>query len=104
MSLEAGSANGTAQGKLKRVTNLVVRLYRSLGGNVGPSREKTDTLDFRRPSQPMGVAPPLFTGDVEPKAWPGGYERSAHLWYTNYQPLPATLVALMPVVSTSDDR
>lgn len=104
MSLEAGSANGTAQGKLKRVTNLVVRLYRSLGGNVGPSREKTDTLDFRRPSQPMGVAPPLFTGDVEPKAWPGGYERSAQLWYTNYQPLPATLVALMPVVSTSDDR
>lgn len=104
MSLEAGSANGTAQGKLKRVTNLVVRLYRSLGGNVGPSREKTNTLDFRRPSQPMGVAPPLFTGDVEPKAWPGGYERSAQLWYTNYQPLPATLVALMPVVSTSDDR
>lgn len=104
MALEAGSAGGTAQGKLKRITNLIVRMYRSLGGNVGPAREKTNTLNFRRPSQPMGKAPPLYTGDSEPIPWPGGYERGAQIWYTNDQPLPVTLVALMPVVGTSDDR
>lgn len=104
MSLEAGSASGTAQGKLKRITNLIVRMYRSLGGNVGPARDKTNTLNFRRPSQPMGSAPPLFTGDSDPIPWPGGYERGAQIWYTNEQPLPVTLVALMPVVGTSDDR
>lgn len=104
MSLEAGSASGTAQGKLKRITNLIVRMFRSLGGNVGPSRSQLDTLNFRRPSQPMGEAPPLYTGDSEPIPWPGGYERGAQIWYTNAQPLPVTLVALMPVVGTSDDR
>ncbi|WP_427937050.1 hypothetical protein [Achromobacter marplatensis] len=104
MSLEAGSASGTAQGKLKRITNLIVRMYRSLGGNVGPARDKTNTLNFRRPSQPMGSAPPLLTGDSDPIPWPGGYERGAQIWYTNEQPLPVTLVALMPVVGTSDDR
>lgn len=104
MSLEAGSASGTAQGKLKRITNLIVRMYRSLGGNVGPARDKTNTLNFRRPSQPMGSPPPLFTGDSDPIPWPGGYERGAQIWYTNEQPLPVTLVALMPVVGTSDDR
>jgi hypothetical protein len=104
MSLEAGSASGTAQGKLKRITNLIVRMYRSLGGNVGPARNQLNTLNFRRPSQPMGMAPPLYTGDSEPIPWPGGYERGAQIWYTNAQPLPVTLVALMPVVGTNDDR
>jgi len=104
MSLEAGAANGTAQGKLKRLTNVIARLYRSLGGNLGPTRDNTETLNFRRPSRPMGSPPPLFSGDTEPIPWRGGYERSARIWYTNDQPLPVTLLALLSVVSTNDDR
>lgn len=104
MSLEAGSASGTAQGKIKRITNLIVRMYRSLGGSVGPSHDKTNALEFRRPSQAMDAAVPLYTGDSPPMPWPGGYERGAQIWYVNNQPLPVTLVALMPVISTSDDR
>lgn len=104
MSIEAGASAGTAQGKIKRITNVIVRMLRSLGGNMGPSRDKTNTLNFRRPSQQMGKAPPLYTGDSDPMPWPGGYERGAQIWYTNDQPLPVTLIALMPVVSTSEDR
>ncbi|AZV94488.1 hypothetical protein NJI34_37800 [Pseudomonas sp. S 311-6] len=104
MSIEAGSANGTAQGKTKRLTNVIARMHRSLGGNLGPSRAALETLNFRRPSQRMNNPPPLYSGDSEPIPWRGGYERSARIWYTNDQPLPVTLLALMPVVSTSDDR
>ena len=104
MSIEAGSSNGTAQGKTKRITSMIVRLLRSLGGNVGPSRSDTETLNFRRPSQPMGSPPPLYTGDIGPIPWRGDYERTARVWYTNDQPLPVTLLAIMPVVSTNDDR
>ncbi|CAM4095063.1 Gp12 [Bordetella tumbae] len=104
MNIEAGAASGTAQGKIKRITNLIVRMLRSLGGQVGPSRTEMNTLNFRRPSQPMGKAPPLYTGDSDPIPWPGGYSRNTQVWYTNDQPLPVTLVALMPVVGTSDDR
>lgn len=104
MSIEAGSANGTAQGKTKRLTNVIVRMLRSLGGNLGPSPDDLETLNFRRPSQRMNNPPPLFSGDTEPVPWRGGYERDARIWYTNDQPLPVTLLAIMPVISTSDDR
>lgn len=104
MGLEAGATNGTAQGKTKRLTNVIVRMHRSLGGNLGPSPDNLETLNFRRPSQRMNNPPPLYSGDSEPIPWRGGYERSAKVWYTNDQPLPVTLLALMPVVSTSDDR
>ncbi|WP_219235798.1 hypothetical protein [Alcaligenes ammonioxydans] len=104
MGVEAGATNGTAQGKTKRLTNVIVRMHRSLGGNLGPSPDNLETLNFRRPSQRMNNPPPLYSGDSEPIPWRGGYERSAKIWYTNDQPLPVTLLALMPVVSTSDDR
>lgn len=103
MSLEAGSVNGTAQFKSKKVTNVAVRMHRSLGGNLGPARDNTETLNFRRPSQPMGSPPPLFSGDMV-ATWRGGYERDARIWYTNDQPEPVTLLGFMPMVSTNDDR
>ncbi|MGE4334967.1 MAG: hypothetical protein AB7E55_03205 [Pigmentiphaga sp.] len=103
MSLEAGATNGTAQAKIKKVTNVAVRMLNSLGGNLGPARDSTETLNFRRPSQRMGSPPPLFSGDMI-VPWRGGYERDARVWYTNDQPLPVTLLGLMPIVSTNDDR
>lgn len=103
MSIEAGSANGTAQAKQKKITNVGVRMHRSLGGNLGPTRDNLELLNFRRPSQPMGAPPPLFSGDMI-TAWRGGFERDARIWYTNDQPLPVTLLGLMPIVSTNDDR
>jgi len=34
--------------------------------------------------------------------WPGGYEKEGYVWYVNDQPLPATIVAFMPQVTTQD--
>lgn len=104
MRLNAGAADGTAQGKTQRVTNVVVRLHRSLGGKLGPDDQNLDELQFRRPSTPMNQAIPLYTGDTEPVPWKSGYTTTARLWYVNDQPLPATIVAFMPIVVTNDDR
>jgi hypothetical protein len=107
MDLEAGAANGTAQGKIKRVIKGVVRLLRTLGGRAGPSEAKLDELMFREPSTPMGQATPLFTGDKE-VTWPGGSERNARLWFVHADsdglgiPAPATVCAFMPTVVTED--
>jgi len=103
MGIEAGSRNGTAQGKLKRLTNVICRVYRTLGGNLGASRQNVQALNFRNSSHPMDAPPELFTGDMQ-VAWPGGSERDARIWYTNDQPLPVTLLAFMPIVNTQDDR
>lgn len=104
MRLNAGSADGTAQGKTQRVTNVVARLHRTLGGKLGPDESELDELQFRRPSMPMNQPLSLYTGDSEPVPWKGGYSSTQRIWYINDQPLPATVVALMPIVHTQDDR
>lgn len=104
MRLNAGAADGTAQGKTQRVTNVVARLHRTLGGKLGPDENNLDELQFRRPSNAMDQAIPLYTGDTEPVPWKGGYSPTQRIWYVNDQPLPATVVALMPIVHTQDDR
>jgi hypothetical protein len=101
MDIEAGSATGTAQGKMKRAYRLAVRLLRTLGGRLGTSETKLDTLQFRDASVPMGSAPPLFTGDKYAPG-PGGSDRVARVWFEHSDPLPATVVAVMPQIQTED--
>lgn len=105
MQLNAGAADGTSQGKTKRITNMVTRFLRSLGGVVGPSFNATDleTLNFRKPSNAMDTAVPLFTGDIESN-WRGGYEDASFICYQNDQPLPVAILGFYPIVQTSDDR
>jgi hypothetical protein len=101
MDIEAGSATGTAQGKMKRAYRLAVRLLRTLGGRLGTSETRLDTLQFRDAAVPMGSAPPLFTGDKYTPG-PGGSDRVARVWFEHSEPLPATVVAVMPQIQTED--
>lgn len=105
MQLNAGAANGTAQGKTKRVSNVVTRFSRSQGGAVGPSFKDADLepLNFRKPSNAMDNAVPLFDGDMK-SDWRGGYEGQSWICYQNDQPLPVTLLGFFPIEDTQDDR
>ncbi|MBU9378705.1 hypothetical protein [Burkholderia gladioli] len=105
MQLNAGAADGTAQGKTKRISNIVTRFSRSLGGAVGPSFADKDLepLNFRKPSNAMDQGVPLFTGDMESN-WRGDYEGQSWICYQNDQPLPVTLLGFFPIVTTQDDR
>ncbi|MBR8460778.1 hypothetical protein KDW07_26925 [Burkholderia dolosa] len=105
MQLNAGAANGTAQGKTKRVANVVTRFSRSLGGAVGPTFNDDDLeqMNFRKPSNAMDRAVPLFDGDME-SDWRGGYEGQSWICYQNDQPLPVTLLGFFPILDTQDDR
>lgn len=101
LDIEAGSSNGTAQGKQKRITRMTVRLDRTLGGKAGPTAEKLETLQFRDASVPMGQSPALFTGDKH-AAWLGGTERFARAWFVHDDPLPATVLGFFPTINTED--
>lgn len=100
--LEAGAADGTAQGKNKRITSVTLRLHNSLGGAYGPSTERLEELVFRDAADPLDSPPPLFTGDKGPLAWPGGYEREGRIVVKQSDPLPLTLLAVLPQVVTAD--
>jgi hypothetical protein len=78
-----------------------VRVMDTLGGEMGPAEDDTELISFRTGSDNMDAPPPVYTGDKE-ISWRGGYEKDAIVWYINEQPLPATIVAIMPQVTTQD--
>jgi hypothetical protein len=101
MKLEAGAADGTAQGKTKRVHRVNVRLIDTVGGKAGPNASKLDEILFRSPADDMDEPLPAFTGDKE-LPWNDGYSKNGHLMYVNDQPLPATVAAFLPQLVTQD--
>ena len=104
LSIEAGAADGTAQGKTKRVTNCTIRFHRSLGAKAGPDRTMLDpvpNLLFRDPSTPMGKPPTLFSGDSF-MPWPGGYERDARITIVPEGPFPCTVTGIFLQLLTQD--
>jgi len=100
--IDAGAGDGTSQGKSKRITKVVFRFYNTLGAKVGPDETMLDTIEFRTGSDLMDQAPPLFTGDKGPVDWPGGYDFDGFIMVKQDQPLPMTVVAIMPQVHTFD--
>lgn len=99
--LEAGAQDGTAQGKIGRIHKLMLRLWQTLGGKVGSNANNLVPLVFRETLDPMGVPPPLFDGDVV-ITFPGGYERDKRIYFRQDQPLPFTLLAMVPQLATND--
>lgn len=99
---EAGSATGTAQGKLQRSHLVFFRLYESLGLQVGPSFDELIELPFRETSDPMNQPVPLFTGDKTDFTWDGNYTTENYVCWRFASPLPGTVVAIMPQLATQD--
>ena len=100
--IDAGATDGTAQGKTKRFHQIVMRLYASLGGKVGPSPSSTDYILYRNLSDYMDEVPPVLTGDTDKFPYPGGYETDGRIFVLADQPLPLTVVALYPRLRTED--
>ena len=104
MRLEAGSQDGTSQGKTKRIHKCVLRLLYTGGGKYGAMNGgPMDNLLLRSSTAAMNQPAPLFTGDkVVP--WPDGYNTEAYVGFEIDQPVNAVLVAVMPQIVTQDAR
>lgn len=103
MRINAGAADGTAQGKTKRITNVSLRLLNTGPGLfVGPDTQTLEEVHFRDSTMAMDAPVPLFTGDKDRIAWPGGYELAARVTVQHKEPLPFHLLAIMPQLVTQD--
>lgn len=87
MKLAVPGAN--IQGKVKRIHEIIFSFYKTLGAKFGPT-SGDDTIPFRRTIDPMGYAPPLFTGEKE-QTFSGGYELEGNIYIEQTQPLPMTV-------------
>jgi len=102
LRFDAGSATGTAQGKIQRSHRVIFRLYDSLGLQVGRDFEHLHELTFRLASDPLDQAVPLFTGDTDDFVWDGDYTTENYVCWRWNSPLPGTILAVMPQLITQD--
>lgn len=101
MGLEAGSRNGTAQGKRQRVNRLKVRMLNTSLIKAGADTSTLNSIPFRTTNDDLGSPPALYTGDKEIPL-EDGYEENSAPFIRQDTPLPATIVAVIPETYTSD--
>lgn len=81
-----------ARNHLKKITEMWIELYETLGLKVGPSASNLDAIHFRG-TENMGEALPLHTGNKE-IGFDGDYEYDGTVYVVHDQPLPATILSL----------
>jgi hypothetical protein len=113
LNMEAGSQNGTAQGKIKRIHKVMLRLLDSLGGRIGVGKVidnlgyyvtvfgQPELIDYRSPEMLLNNVPSLFTGDRIISV-DGGYDSFGQIEIYHDEPLPFTIVAISPHLETQD--
>ena len=101
MRIDAGSQNGTSQSKTKRIYEITLRLYETLGVEVGPDLNNMERIPFRSSADPMDSSVGVFTGDKEIE-FRGNYETDGFIFVRQNQPLPLTILSLYPKLQTND--
>lgn len=101
MDIDAGALDGTAQGKNKRISSLVVRFKQSLGCLAGGASGPLERINFREGTTRMDQSPPLFSGD-KIVTLADSWSRKATVTIIQDQPLPCSVVALIPQIITMD--
>jgi len=101
LRIDSGSVDGTSQGKPKRIHGITVRLYETVGIQIGNDSGEVDRIPFRDSSMSMDQAVPLFTGDKDIE-FEGGFEDDDRVYIKQEQPLPLTVLAFFPRMNTFD--
>lgn len=103
MRLEGLSPRGSMQGKKTRITQLMARLYKSLGvhwelpGQPAPPYP----LAARDVDMTMDAAPLPFSGDAQ-MPMPGGWTQDARVRLSGQGAFPATIIMLVPTASVNE--
>jgi len=102
MRIEGGSAEGTGQGKVKRISKVVLRLFNTVGVKCGPSLTNLETVSFRTTSSDLDTpVSTLLAGDkiVE---FTDDYNSDGFIFVKQDQPLPLSILAIFPTFVISD--
>ena len=101
MQLEVPSQEGTSQGKIKRIHDVTVRFHKTVGAQIGSDEDDMETINFRTGNMPMNTAITPFSGDKEIE-FRGDYDANAKLIIRQTQPLPMTVLAIYPRLSSNE--
>lgn len=94
VKLEIQAMTGSSQAKIKRIEALTVRFYNTIGCKAGEAEDEVKDLIF-------GENAELFSGDISME-FKGDYGSSADIFFVHDQPLPCTILSIMPELATYD--
>jgi len=101
MRLEHSGARGSSQTRTKRIIEVGLRLYRTLGGKVGPDLSRLEPLLYRSSADGMDGPPGLFTGDKSVR-FPQGWSPDGVMTLVQDQPLPMTVLLIAPTLALNE--
>jgi hypothetical protein len=102
LSIEAGSETGTAQGKKKRIYQLGLRVFKTLGIKVGGTVDKVFIVTLRDPQVEMGRPIPLVSDTIPNIRFTGGWVYEGTIVILQDNPLPMHILDIMPQLKTAD--
>lgn len=96
LNVELGMPDGTLQGRKVQIPRVVLRLDNARGGYLGP--------DFDHLYEILGdyktiLTTSLYTGDVKLNLG-GGYSDGGRFCYRQSDPLPVTILGVLPIVNS----
>lgn len=105
LDIQGGTPDGSGLTRMKRVSRVGLMLYRTVGGQIGwrdaDGATTFEDIETRVGSDPMDTAPPLVSGtfyQVMPPRW----DRDASVVVRQDQPLPLTVLGIVPRMVTND--
>lgn len=98
LNIEVALPDGTMQGRKVRVSKATIRLLNSKGGYIGP--DENTLTKFKSVFDAYQESSALFTGDLK-HTLGGGYADGGRMFIRQTDPLPLTVLALMPIVSVA---
>ena len=101
LRVDAGSAMGTSQGKIKRINEITVRMDRTVGLKVGRDTSNLDIVPFRSSADSMDAPIALFSGDKEIE-FNSTFDTDGKITIRQDQPLPMTVLSVFATLSTFD--
>ncbi len=92
---EVPNYNGTAQGKVKRIANMVLRIKDTTNFSHGIDADNLRFEDFAKSSDAAGAPPPHRTEDYR-LSFDNGLDTRAAFSIKQTQPYPLAILAIMP--------
>lgn len=101
LRLEAGAADGTALGKIRRTHHCGWLLHRTLGLKIGTDFDNLDSVTFNNTGDALSRAPALFSGIIS-EPLEANYDFENKICWRQSQALPGMILAVMPHMVTQD--
>lgn len=92
--VEAGSQIGSAQGRIKRLDEVSIKFFKTVGCKYGTSWDKMTELIFRDPNAPIGAPIQPFSGDKIRKIESNYTQEKLQVYLMQEQPLPLYICSI----------